>query len=179
MAEHRGCHQPCWEGREGRGQRQLLTPAPRQPQGRCRVSHQRSLPLHPAASQSYLEGTWSRSSGVCRTTHPLYQCHGDGKAKRRWGAGQEPGAKVAIAVLFLQHPGASSFLGSPFSFPLHMPHAGDFFPPLLLATTGIHQPSTAEREGQRNSPQGIHSLPPCGSIHCIASGGLFQLKVFD
>ena len=121
MAERWGCCQPCWEGREGHGQWQLPAPAPWQPQGRRRVSHQRSLPSHSAAGQNYPEGTWSRSSGVCPTIHPLYRCHGEGKAEQRWGAGQQPGAKVAIAVLLLQHPRASSFLGSPFSFPLHMP----------------------------------------------------------
>lgn len=41
--------------------------------------------------------------------------------------GQKPGAKVAIAALFLQRLGPSSSLRSPFSFPLHRTHAGEFF----------------------------------------------------
>lgn len=41
--------------------------------------------------------------------------------------GQKPGAKVAIAALFLQRLGPSSSLCSPFSFPLHRTHAGEFF----------------------------------------------------
>lgn len=73
---------------------------------------------------------------------------------------------MAVPVLFLSSP-----------FPLQVSSQG--FCSLLLAAVGMHQPSVAEPEGQQNSSHGAHSLPPCGSILHRASGGLFQLKVFD
>lgn len=58
-------------------------------------------------------------------------------------------------------------------FPLHISSKG--LCSLLLAAEGMHQPSMAEPEGQPNSSMG---LTASSTLH-IASGGLFQLKVFD
>lgn len=167
MAECWGCQQPCREGREGHGQRQL--------HGSCRGDAVSGTNA-PSPCTQLLAKTSQRvpSAGAAVSALPPIPFTG------AWRGGGRAGTKARC-----QSGHRSPVPAAPGT--ILLPPLSLLLPPAQDSCWGIfflpyswpHQPSTTQPRGQRNNTPGIHSLPPCGSIHRMASGVLFQLKVFD